>query len=180
MMVLNIHLPGATSYEIGDEIWQESLADALRAEAEIIAAYAGADLLESPDQAHRDALRNRLTVEMTDALAQIGDQYRSPDGVLYSLTDQPVLDACAPEASLTPMSHPAPSPTVEEVLRFEDLPLGSPGTRRAVVRWSGGTASETMTWYGDEIMICEGDLIGKTAEQLRSLHFRRDLDWLQS
>ena len=26
----------------------------------------------------------------------------------------------------------------------------------------------------------EGDLIGKTREQLRSLHFRRDRDWLQS
>ncbi len=78
------------------------------------------------------------------------------------------------------MSSPAPSPIVEEVLRFEDLPLGSLGTRRAVVRWSDGTASETMTWYGDEILICEGDLIGKTREQLRSLHFRRDRDWLQS
>jgi hypothetical protein len=134
MMVLNIHVPGATPYEIGDEIWQESLADAIRAEAEIIAAYAGADLLKSPDQAHRDALRDRLTVDMTAALAQIADQYRSPDGVLYSLTAQPALDACAREASLTPMSCPAPSPTVEGVLRFEDLPPGSPGTRRAVVR----------------------------------------------
>jgi hypothetical protein len=37
---------------------------------------------------------------MTAALAEIGDQYRSPDGVLYSLTDQPALDACAPEVSL--------------------------------------------------------------------------------
>jgi len=26
----------------------------------------------------------------------------------------------------------------------------------------------------------EGDLLGKTAEQLRALHFRRDRDWLQS
>jgi hypothetical protein len=25
-----------------------------------------------------------------------------------------------------------------------------------------------------------GDLIGKTREQLRALHFRRDRDWLQS
>jgi hypothetical protein len=152
MMVLNIHVPGAMPYEIGDEIWQESLADAIRAEAEIIAAYAGADLLESPDQAHRDALRDRLTVDMTAALGQIGDQYRSPDGVLYSLTEQRALDACAPEASLTPMSRRAPSPTVEEVLRFEDLPLGSLGTRRAVVRWSDGTASETRAWYGDEVL----------------------------
>ena len=34
--------------------------------------------------------------------------------------------------------------------------------------------------YADEILICEGGLIGKTREQLRSLHFRRDRDWLQS
>jgi hypothetical protein len=26
----------------------------------------------------------------------------------------------------------------------------------------------------------QGDLIGKSREQLRSLHFRRDRDWLQS
>jgi hypothetical protein len=47
-MILNIHVPGATPYEIGDEIWQEPLTDDIRAEAEIIAAYADADLLESP------------------------------------------------------------------------------------------------------------------------------------
>lgn len=28
--------------------------------------------------------------------------------------------------------------------------------------------------------MCEGGLIGKTRERLRSLHFRRDRDWLQS
>ena len=50
MMVLKVHVPGATPYEVEDEIWQESLADAIRAEAESIAADASADLLESPDQ----------------------------------------------------------------------------------------------------------------------------------
>jgi hypothetical protein len=40
-------------------------------------------------------------------------------------------------------------PVVEEVLRFEDLPIGSLGTRRAVVRWSDGTDGEGLTWYGD-------------------------------
>jgi hypothetical protein len=29
-------------------------------------------------------------------------------------------------------------------------------------------------------LVCEGELIGKTREQLRSLHFRRNRDWLQS
>jgi hypothetical protein len=72
------------------------------------------------------------------------------------------------------------SPTITEVLRFEDLPLGSRGTRRAVVRWSDGSEGEALTWYADEILICEGDLLGKTREQLRSLHFHRDRDWLQS
>jgi hypothetical protein len=37
------------------------------------------------------------------------------------------------------MSAPEYSPTVVEVLRFEDLPLRSRGSRRAVVRWSDGT-----------------------------------------
>ena len=72
------------------------------------------------------------------------------------------------------------SPTVVEVLRFEDLPLGSRGSRRAIVRWSDGTEGEALTWYADEVLVCEGDVVGKTREQLRSLHFRRDRDWLQS
>jgi hypothetical protein len=33
-------------------------------------------------------------------------------------------------------------PTVEEVLRFEDLPVGSLASRRAVVRWSDGSEGE--------------------------------------
>jgi hypothetical protein len=78
------------------------------------------------------------------------------------------------------MSASDTSPTVVEVMRFEDLPLGSRGSRRAIVRWSDGSEGEALSWYADEILICEGDLIGATREQLRALHFRRDRDWLQS
>jgi hypothetical protein len=78
------------------------------------------------------------------------------------------------------MSNCTSEPIVEEVLRFEDLPLGSAGTRHAVVRWSNGTESTAMTWYSDEILVCEGDLVGKTRAEIRSLQFRRDRDWLQS
>ncbi|MGA2014432.1 MAG: hypothetical protein ABSH51_28440 [Solirubrobacteraceae bacterium] len=69
---------------------------------------------------------------------------------------------------------------VEEVLRFDDLPVGSMASRRAVVCWSDGTETEALRWYADEVLVCEGDLIGRTREQIRSLHFRRDRDWLQS
>ena len=69
---------------------------------------------------------------------------------------------------------------VAEVLRFEDLPVGSIASRRAVVRWSDGTESEALRWFDDEVLVSEGDLIGKTREQIRSLHFRRDRDWLRS
>ena len=78
------------------------------------------------------------------------------------------------------MSASNPSPIVTEVVRFEDLPPGSRGTRRAIARWSDGTESEVLTWYADKILICEADFIGKTRQQLRSVHFRRDRDWLQS
>jgi hypothetical protein len=47
------------------------------------------------------------------------------------------------------MSASNASPTVTEVLRFEDLPPGSRGTRRAIARWSDGTESEALTWYAD-------------------------------
>ena len=69
---------------------------------------------------------------------------------------------------------------VEEVLRFEDLPVGSMASRRAVVRWSDGTESEALRYYDEEVLVSEGDLVGKTREQIRSLHFRRDRDWLRS
>jgi hypothetical protein len=78
------------------------------------------------------------------------------------------------------LGTPESAPIVEEVLRFEDLPLGSLASRHALVRWSDGTEGEALRRYRDEVLDCQGDLIGKTREQLRSLHFRRDRDWLQS
>ena len=177
-MILKVHLDGAASHDVGDEIWQESLADAIHVEAETIVSYAGSDLLQSPDQGQRNALRDRIVREMTSALVSVGDRYRALDGVLYSLIEEPALDLPTGEGRLGAMR--SSEPIVEEVLRFEDLPLGSAGTRRAVVRWSDGTEGAAMTWYSDEILVCEGDLVGKTRAEIRSLQFRRDRDWLQS
>jgi hypothetical protein len=151
-MILKVQLDGAASYDVGDEIWQESLADAIRAEAETIASYAGSDLLRSSGQAQRSALRDRIVGEMTAALVSVGDRYCAPDGVFYSLTEESALDAPRGEGRLNAMDNCTSELTVEEVLRFEDLPLGSAGTRRAVVRWSDGTESAAMTWYSDEIL----------------------------
>jgi hypothetical protein len=69
-----------------------------------------------------------------------------------------------------------PSPTVEEILGFEELPFGAVGGRRAVARWSDGSVSEAIRWHSDRVLFCEGDLIGKTREQIRSLHSSRDSD----
>jgi hypothetical protein len=49
-----------------------------------------------------------------------------------------------------------------------------------MVRWNDGSEGEAIRFYSDEALFCEGDLIGKTREEIRSLHFRRDRDWLQS
>lgn len=66
------------------------------------------------------------------------------------------------------------NPTVEEVVRFEGLPFGAFGGRRAVARWSDGSVSEAIRWHSERLLFCEGDLIGKTREQIRSLHLERD------
>jgi len=117
---------------------------------------------------------------MTAALRHAGDTYTAPDGIAYTLTDQTQLDLPPREDTLAPMRRPQTAPVVKEVLRFENLPVGSSATRAAFVRWSDGTESQALAWYDDEILICEGDLLGKTKAELRSLHFRRDRDWLQS
>ena len=156
-MILKVHLDGAASYDVGDEIWHESLADTIHCEAETIASYAGSDLLQSADQAQRNALRDRIVREMTVALVSAGDRYRAHDGVLYSLIAESSVDAPRRRGRLGAISNCTSEPIVEEVLRFEDLPLGSAGTRHAVVRWSDGTESAAMTWYSDEILVCEGD-----------------------
>jgi len=157
-MILKVHVPGAHPYDVGDEIWQEALEDAIRAEAETIAGYAGSELLESPDQSHRDALRDQVIAEMTRALVGVGDTYRAPDGVLYSLADDD-RDERAAKATDTPCAFPSPgraviipamAPTVIEVLRFESLPVDERGSRRAVVRWSDGSTGEALRWYQDE------------------------------
>jgi hypothetical protein len=179
-LILHVHLDGAEPYELDDEVWQQSLADAIRAEAETIADYAGPDLLRLSGQADRAVVRNSVIAEMTAALRHAGDTYTAPDGVAYTLTNHAQLDLPTHEDTLRALSPAKPAPVVDEVLRFANLPVGSSGTRRAVVRWSDGTEGTALAWYGDEILICEGDLVGQTQDQLRSLHFRRDRDWLQS
>ena len=76
--------------------------------------------------------------------------------------------------------QPMPEQVVVEVLAIEQLPIGANASRRAVVRWSDGSQSEALRWFDDEILFSEGDLLGKTEAQLRSLHFKRDRDHLQS
>ena len=175
-MILKVHVPGACPYEIGDEIWQQTLQEAIAAEAEIVAEDAGSDLLESPDAEHRRQLRERVIAEMTSVLVHVGDRYRAPDGVLYSLTIADEESEPVTIASVTSDS----APTVQEVIRFEQLPIGSMASRRVLVRWTDGSEGEALRWYADEVQITEGDVLGKTAEQLRALHFRRDRDWLRS
>jgi hypothetical protein len=68
---------------------------------------------------------------------------------------------------------------VAEVVRFDTLPVGANGSRRALVRWSDGREGEACRWYDDEILICEGDLVGKTLAEVTTLKFRRDRDHLQ-
>ena len=46
----------------------------------------------------------------------------------------------------------ADDPIVEEVIRFEELPPRSLGSRRAIVRWSDGTVGEGITFYDDEVL----------------------------
>jgi hypothetical protein len=71
-------------------------------------------------------------------------------------------------------------PVIVEVIAVEPLPTEARGSRRAVVRWSDGNVGEALRWYHDEVLFCEGDLLGKSEAQVRNLHFRRDRDYLRA
>ena len=88
-LILHVRVTGAEPYEIGEEIWQQSLAEAIAAEAQTVADDAGADLLEDNTEASRNELRDQVIADMTRALVRAGDTYRAPDDVRYSLTRSP-------------------------------------------------------------------------------------------
>lgn len=47
------------------------------------------------------------------------------------------------------------------------------------MRWSDGTQSEALRWYDDELTITAEQLLGHTAEELRTLHFALDRAYLR-
>ena len=88
-MHLIIHVPDAEPYKLGDEAWQHTLAQAIEAEADIVVSDAGSDILESPEEHHRDQLRERIIREATARLRNPGDEYMDPGGTRWSLRDDP-------------------------------------------------------------------------------------------
>jgi hypothetical protein len=45
------------------------------------------------------------------------------------------------------------------------------GRGSGVVRWSDDTECEALRWYGDEVLVSEGDLLGKMLDQLAPCTF---------
>lgn len=47
------------------------------------------------------------------------------------------------------------------------------------MKWSGGTESEAPRFDADELLISEGDLVGKTQEHVRAVGHRRDVEYVR-
>jgi len=167
-MVLNNNVD-PVGHEIGDEIWHASLPDAIRCEAEKAAYHFPATIIEHVGP---ERLIELLAQDMTTALRAAGDTYAAVDGVTYTLSHPA---AATPVTTATLSGMPGERVAVEATFEQADY-----GPRIAIVRWSDGTTGEAVRFYPDELLVCEGDLIGKTQEQIRSLHHRRDSDWLRS
>lgn len=67
-------------------------------------------------------------------------------------------------------------PTVVEVLRVEE-PAAGEGRRRVMVRWSDGSTGHALSYFPDEILVSEGDMIGKTVKHELAIAYgdRRDV-----
>ena len=96
--------------------------------------------------------------------------------------ERPVGEASGPAVTRQSDSRyvsPMSEPVVTRVVAVENLPLGSPASRRLVAAWSDGTESEALEWFSDDWLVSEGDIVGLTRDQIRSLAHRRDVQSLR-
>jgi hypothetical protein len=91
-MILKAHLDGIPPHAIGDEIWHETLADAIRSEAQATIEHIPARLLALIG---REQALDLVVEEMTAALLKVGDRYEAIDNVLYELLDDDSIDQAA-------------------------------------------------------------------------------------
>jgi hypothetical protein len=87
------------------------------------------------------------------------------------------MTRCGPSRAST-LAGSMADRTVVEVLRIEEPAMGE-GPRHVIVRWSDGSSGRALSYFADEILLSEGDMVGRTAAELRALHFARDRDYVQ-
>jgi hypothetical protein len=84
-MILTASIEGMTTHIIGDEIFHESLAEAIHTEAEATVESNPCWLLDLLGFAAAVGLE---AAAMTAALHTVGDRYQAVDGVVYELVDR--------------------------------------------------------------------------------------------
>ena len=89
--IFHVHVAGAGSYEIGDEIWQQLARRGDRGQRPGRSPRTPAPTCSrATSEASRNELRQQVIAEMTSRVVRrAGDTYRAPDGVRYSLTCSP-------------------------------------------------------------------------------------------
>jgi hypothetical protein len=117
-----------------------------------------------------DDLEQAITTILND-IAPPGSSVRPAAGNRH----EPLGDRLASKRYGQAMS----APVITRVVAIEELPPGSPATRRLIAAWSDGTESEALAWFSDEWLVSEGDLIGLTRDEVRALAHRRDRQWLR-
>jgi hypothetical protein len=154
-MILTASIEGMTTHIIGDELFHESLTEAIHTEAEATVESNPCWLLELLGFA---AAVDLVAAAMTAALHAVGDRYQAVDGVVYELVDGDSPTA----ANAVSLPYMTSQPVVTKA-SFETLPIGSGASRRAIAHWSDGTHSEVLRWHDDEIL-SPVDHVGRGSE----------------
>jgi hypothetical protein len=113
--------------------------------------------------------QRKRSITATAPLAYLTADMIIEDSALARATPRNVTPGAT--AHLTPCSRSAKTSDYAEDL--EPAPAGGRRSRRPARHNSGLGIKRCGA-------ICEGDLHGKSREEIRSLHFRRDPDWLLS
>ena len=90
MRVLRIHVHESEPYPLDlFDSFEADLADAIEDEADNVVSEANADHLEENTDECRDLLRKHVIEDATRALREVGDSYRDPIGIVWSIEERP-------------------------------------------------------------------------------------------
>jgi hypothetical protein len=102
-----------------------------------------------------------------------------PNEVILVETNQPFGERAREIETASACDSIAPVVVIDSVV-FAPAAWDVPGPVDVVATMSDGSTLTLFRYFPDELSFAAADFIGRTVDEVRALHHRRDVNWLES